>query len=99
MFDEFDIKISIFRYKLVRIGSGIFLNVFTTFVLLWNHPAGPKIAFSEFWGIAIFQKISFRQKLYFWVTSLERYLIKVVPMDRTDHLGVWKNINLVCTFS
>ena len=81
----------IFRYNLVRIGSGIFGNVFTTFVLLWNHPAGaffwPKSPFSEILDMVIFQKMSFRRKLDFWVTYLERYLIKVVRMDHTDHLG------------
>ena len=84
-------QIAISRYNLVQIGSGLFGNVFTTFVLLWNHPAGaffsPKSQFSEILDMVIFQKVSFRQKLDFWVTYLERCLIKVVHMDRTDHLG------------
>ena len=35
--------------------------------------------------------MSFRQKLHFWVTCSERYLIKVVHMDRTNHqiLDFW----------
>ena len=44
-------------------------------------------AFSEILDMVIFQKMSFRRKLDFWVTNLSQYLIKVVPMDRTDHFG------------
>ena len=32
-----------------------------------------------------FKKVSFRRKLDFWVIYVERYLIKVVRMDHTDH--------------
>ena len=74
MSDKNDVKTSIFIYDLVRIGSGLFGNMFTTFVLLWNHPAGfffwPKSQFSEILDMIIFQKMSFRQKLDFWVTNL-----------------------------
>ena len=45
-----------------------------------------KNKFSEMLDMVIFQKMCFRQKLDLWVTYLERYLIKVVRMDRTDHL-------------
>ena len=74
IFNKFAIKIVIFRYNLVQIRLGIVGNVFTTFVLLWNHPAGaffwPKSPFSEILDMVIFQKMSFRQKLDFWVTNL-----------------------------
>ena len=69
---------------------GLFRDVFTTFVLLWSHPAGAffwlKSSFSEILDMVIFQKMSFRQKLDFWVTYLERYLMKVIHIH-TDHLG------------
>ena len=62
-------KIVIFIYNLVRIGSGIVGNVFTTFVLLWNHPAGAffwaKRQFSHILDMVIFQKMSFGRKLDF----------------------------------
>ena len=65
--------------------------MFKTSVLLWWHPAGaffsPKTAFPEILNMAIFKKMSFRRKLDFWVTYLERYLIKEVRMDHTDHFG------------
>ena len=74
IFSKSYIKIYVFVRNLVRIGSGIVGNVFTTFVLLWNHPAGaffwPKSQFSEILDMVIFQKMSFRQKLDFWVTNL-----------------------------
>ena len=53
IFNKICINIAIFRYILVRIGSGIVGNVFTTFVLLWNRPAGflstKKRIFPKFW--------------------------------------------------
>ena len=72
-------------------GSEIVRNVFTTFVLLWNHPAGaffwPKSPSSEVLDMVIFQKVSFRQKLDFWVTNLKIHPVEYVHMDHTDHLG------------
>ena len=60
------LKITIFISNLVRNGSGIFQNMFKTFVLLWRHPAGaffwPKSAFLEILGMAIFQKCQFSSK-------------------------------------
>ena len=91
IFNEF----AIFEYNLVRFGLGMFRRMFTTFVLLWNHPAGffpPKTTFFKFLDMVIFQKMSVRRKLDFWVTCLERSLIKVVRMDRTDHLGFRKKM-------
>ena len=71
----------------------MFRNMFTTFVLLSGHPAGaffwPKNQFSEILDTVIFHKSEFWSKLVFWVTYLERCLIKVVHMDRADHLGFW----------
>ena len=72
-FSKIDVRRAIFRYNLVRFGSGTLRDVFTTFVLLWNHPAGAffsgqKSPFSEILDMVIFQKMSFRQKLDFWVT-------------------------------
>ena len=53
-------KMHMFVWNLVRIGSGIFRNVFTTFVLLWNHPAGfflhQKQRFPKFWTWSFFKK-------------------------------------------
>ena len=59
-------KIIIFRYNLVRIKSGVFQDVFATFVLLSAHPAGfflAKHLIFDFLEIAIFEEISFRRKL------------------------------------
>ena len=54
---------------LLGIGSGIFGDVFTTFVLPSGHPAGaffwPKGPFSEKLDMAIFQKMSFLSKTLF----------------------------------
>ena len=80
------------RDLLNRTGHIYWNIMFRTFVLLWRHPAGAffsaKNSISIFFGHGhFFQKMSFRQKLHFWVTYSERYLIKVVRMDRTDHLG------------
>jgi len=78
---------------LVRIGSGMFRNLFTTFVLLWNHPAGVvlrKKNVSNSFEHGHFAKMTYGRKLNFLVTYLERYLIKVVRMDRTNHLGFQK---------
>ena len=85
------IHISILSWKSWIVRS-MFASRLKTFVLLWNHPAGaffcPKTEFSKMLDTVIFEKMSFRQKLGFWITYLERYLIKVVRMDRTDHFDV-----------
>ena len=80
-------KIAIFRYNLLRIGSRMVGNVFTTFVFFPGFFPDQKVKYQIFWTWSFFQKMSFRQKLDFWVIYLERSLIKVVHMDRTDHLG------------
>ena len=41
-------------------------------------------SFLNFWEPWFF---SFHQKLYFWVSILNIYLVEYVHMDRTDHLG------------
>ena len=55
--------------------------------------SGQKVHFQKFWTLPFFKKVSFRQKLDFLVTYLERCLIKVVHMDRTDHLGFRKKVS------
>ena len=59
-----------FGYNLVRIGSGIVGNVFTTFVLLPGHPAGafvwPKSQFPEILDMVIFWKSEFSSKTLFF---------------------------------
>ena len=84
-------KIAIFKYNLMRFGSGMVRNVFRSYFLSVGHAAGaffgPKMSFLYFLTWSFFEKVSFRRKLDFWVTDLERYLIKVVRMDHTDHFG------------
>ena len=81
----------IFKYNLDRIASGLFRDVFITFFLLLRFPQAPFFCpekhIFEVFDMAMFQKISFWRKLDVWVTYLERYFIKVVRMDRPDHLG------------
>ena len=60
--------------------------------------SGQKQHFLKFWTLSFFKKVSFRQKLDFWVTNLERCLIKVVHMDRADHLGFRKKVSFDCKF-
>ena len=79
------------RDLLDRTGHIYWNIMFKTFVLLWRHPAGaffpPKTAFPNILDMVIFSKNEFSSKLNCWVTYSERYLIKVVRMDRTGHLG------------
>ena len=69
IFNKSYIKIHIFICNLVRIGSGIGGNVFTTFVLLWSHPAGafflPKTVFPEMLDMATLKKTQFSSKTPF----------------------------------
>ena len=89
---KFAINITILGCNVVPFGLGICWDVFKTFVLLWNHPAGtifaPETTFLDFLDMAISQKSEFWSKTQFLVTNLERDLIKVVRMDRTDHFGL-----------
>ena len=46
---------------------------------------GQKVNFQNFRHGHFSKKVSFRRQLDFWVTDLERRLIKVVRVDCTDH--------------
>ena len=88
IFIKFDIKIYIFRCNLGREYAGICLQpLFCCRGTPQGLFSGQKQHFPKFWTWSFFKKVSFRQKLDFWVTYLERCLIKVVHMDRMDHLG------------
>ena len=91
IFIKFGLKMHVWVHNLVQFGSGILRNVFRSYFLSAGHAAGaffgPKITFLYFLTWSFFEKVSFRRKLDFWVTDLERYLIKVVRMDHTDHFG------------
>ena len=69
-------------------------DVFRSYFLSVGRAAGAflasKMTFSYFLTWSFFEKVSFRRKLDFWVTNLSYYLIKVVRMDRTDHLDFLK---------
>ena len=57
----------------------------------------PTTTVSKTLDMATFQKVSFRRKLDFWITYLERYLRKVVHMYYTDHFVFGKRLDLIWT--
>ena len=89
MFGIFHVNIYVFIQNWVGIGSGMVGNMLRSYLLCLGHAAGaffsPKKTFFDFLTWSFFKKVTFRQKLGFWVADLERYLVKVVCMD---HLGV-----------
>ena len=90
VFGIFLIKMHVSKQNMARIGSGMVGNMLRSNFLCLGHAAGaffwPKTCFFEVSTWSFFEKVTFRQKLDFWVTYLERYLTKVVHMDHTDHL-------------
>ena len=67
--------------------QAVFLQFFVVLGPLMRSLVTKNIISQIFEHGHFFKKVSFRQKLNFWDTYSARYLIKVVRMDRTDHLG------------